>query len=232
MHRGPALVGNVGCSLRVNYTALGEAVNIASRLEGLNKAFHTSIIASETVLQDALDTAPVFCGRRLGVVKSRGHPLGVYHLIGVIAEGADNKQLNHRMSVSTSASGSTSCSHRMSMSTNTNTNTNTTNAARRRQSVATTITTTSNVREMSTNEELSAIRVHHRVAEALVAAVTQLNTAVEAFEKGSFDVAERVTTEVISSSGGLLEQYGIEAKTLRAAVEQYQMLQVHPPCRF
>src|SRR5262245_41792578 len=49
IHVDEAVVGNLGSSERMNYTALGNAVNLASRLEGLNKQFGTSILVSEAV---------------------------------------------------------------------------------------------------------------------------------------------------------------------------------------
>ncbi|MGO4704848.1 adenylate/guanylate cyclase domain-containing protein [Microvirga sp. 2MCAF38] len=49
LHTGEAVVGNVGSVDRVNYTALGHTVNIASRLEKLNKRYATTILVSEAV---------------------------------------------------------------------------------------------------------------------------------------------------------------------------------------
>src|SRR6185312_7984414 len=49
LHVGDAIVGNVGSSDRMNYTALGQTVNLAARLESLNKQYHTEVLVSEAV---------------------------------------------------------------------------------------------------------------------------------------------------------------------------------------
>jgi class 3 adenylate cyclase/DNA-binding winged helix-turn-helix (wHTH) protein len=53
LHTGEAVVGNIGSEDHVNYTALGGTVNLAARLEGLNKNYGTSILVSSTVRQRA-----------------------------------------------------------------------------------------------------------------------------------------------------------------------------------
>jgi adenylate cyclase len=49
IHVGDAVVGNVGSTERMNYTVLGNSVNLAARLEGLNKGYGTTILVSEAV---------------------------------------------------------------------------------------------------------------------------------------------------------------------------------------
>jgi adenylate cyclase len=49
LHTGEAVVGNIGSEDRMNYTALGAAVNLAARLEGLNRNYGTSILVSSAL---------------------------------------------------------------------------------------------------------------------------------------------------------------------------------------
>lgn len=51
IHVGDAIVGNIGSSERLNYTAIGDAINMTSRLEGINKIYGTKIMVSDTMYQ-------------------------------------------------------------------------------------------------------------------------------------------------------------------------------------
>lgn len=53
LHRGPVLMGNLGGSVQVQFTVVGDAVNVASRLEALTRSVGTALIVSETALAAA-----------------------------------------------------------------------------------------------------------------------------------------------------------------------------------
>jgi len=81
VNTGDAIVGNVGSTKKRNYTVLGDAVNLASRLEGANKEFHTGIlIGPKTAAQlgGALVTRPVAQLK----VKGKKQAVEVYELSG------------------------------------------------------------------------------------------------------------------------------------------------------
>ena len=79
INSGSALVGNVGSRDRVNYTALGDMVNLASRLEGVNKMFGTSIIIGEATRRQL---PRGYITRRLGriIVKGKEHRVRAYEV--------------------------------------------------------------------------------------------------------------------------------------------------------
>jgi class 3 adenylate cyclase len=80
INSGTAIVGNIGYDARLNYTAMGDMVNLASRLEGLNKYYGTQILISEATLQLV---GEAMTARFIDVVAVKGKsiPVRVYELI-------------------------------------------------------------------------------------------------------------------------------------------------------
>lgn len=82
VHSGDAVVGNVGSSDRMAYTAIGSMVNIAARLEGMNKIYGTQILVSEATRIGA-GNAFVFRPVDLVLAKGAQDPLEVHELVGL-----------------------------------------------------------------------------------------------------------------------------------------------------
>jgi Adenylate and Guanylate cyclase catalytic domain len=80
--RGAASVGNMGSALRYGYTALGNTVNLSSRLEGLNKDYGTHIIVNETTYAATREAKFVYRELDLIRVKGKTQPVMIYELIG------------------------------------------------------------------------------------------------------------------------------------------------------
>ncbi|MCA1933770.1 MAG: adenylate/guanylate cyclase domain-containing protein [Calditerrivibrio sp.] len=80
VNTGEATVGNIGSDVRFDYTAIGDCVNLSSRLESLNKYYKTHIIVSETTKSKLSEP---FLMRQIDkvVVKGKTEPVGIYELL-------------------------------------------------------------------------------------------------------------------------------------------------------
>jgi adenylate cyclase len=88
INSGDMLVGNIGSEVRLNYTVIGDAVNIASRLEGASKEYGTEIIIGEETRRLAGAGIHVRELDRL-TVYGRSGGLQIYELLAMADDGSD-----------------------------------------------------------------------------------------------------------------------------------------------
>ncbi|MBI3813480.1 MAG: adenylate/guanylate cyclase domain-containing protein [Nitrospinae bacterium] len=91
LNTGPMVVGNMGTMRKMNYTIMGDAVNLASRLEGANKPYGTYIMLGESTYNAAKDFIEA---RELDSIRVMGkkEPVRVYELIAKKGEIAQQKR--------------------------------------------------------------------------------------------------------------------------------------------
>lgn len=85
IHSGEMVFGTIGSKRHYDLTVIGDTVNIASRLESMNKEFGSSILMSETTYEEAKKSGAELVVEPIGEVTVRGriHPLRVYKLLGI-----------------------------------------------------------------------------------------------------------------------------------------------------
>jgi adenylate cyclase len=88
IHSDAVLVGNIGSPMRMSYTVMGDGVNIAARLEGINKDYGTSICISHATYKEAgerLLTRPI----DFTTVKGRKGEIQIYELLAILGDDPD-----------------------------------------------------------------------------------------------------------------------------------------------
>ncbi len=88
VNSGPAVVGNMGSHRRFDYTAMGDTINLASRLEGAGKQYHVSILIGENTYEHAKES---IIAREVDIIRVVGkeNPVRVYELVGERGEIPD-----------------------------------------------------------------------------------------------------------------------------------------------
>ncbi len=85
INTGPAVVGNMGSNERFDYTAIGDTVNLASRLEGANKFYGTRVMAGEATVKNIENTVIVRPLDRVRV-KGKTEPILIYEIMGYVGD--------------------------------------------------------------------------------------------------------------------------------------------------
>ena len=82
INTGEVIVGNIGTTERISYTAIGTPVNTAARFQNLNKNYHVSIIIGEAV-RESLSARFITRPLDLLAVKGRNQPIQIFELMGI-----------------------------------------------------------------------------------------------------------------------------------------------------
>ncbi|MEE8388490.1 MAG: adenylate/guanylate cyclase domain-containing protein [Acidiferrobacterales bacterium] len=81
INTGPMIVGNMGSESRFDYTVIGDAVNLGSRIESMNKIYGTNILISEFTYEHVRDKFDHLRKIDVAPVRGRQEPVGIYEMI-------------------------------------------------------------------------------------------------------------------------------------------------------
>ncbi|MBE9503307.1 MAG: adenylate/guanylate cyclase domain-containing protein, partial [Proteobacteria bacterium] len=96
LHTGEVILGNIGSEKKLDYTIIGDNVNLTSRLEGLTKEYGVSLLISEETYKE-LDGEFICRIADHVKVKGKNEAIRIYSVIGMTGESTEESELNRKI---------------------------------------------------------------------------------------------------------------------------------------